>query len=75
MNFEISLYSLVLQNILMQCEMGGGDITKCRYKLLVQFFDILVRQVEIVSILSMQKIVTTILVQTKQNQFEEISIK
>ena len=75
MNFEISLYSLVLQNIQMRCELGGGDVTKCSDKLLVQYFNILVHQVEIVSILSMQKIVTACLVQTKQNQYEEILIK
>ena len=51
MNFEISLYSLVLQNIQMRCELGwGGDVTKCSDKLLVKNFNILVRQVEIVSI-------------------------
>ena len=54
---------------------GEGGVTKCSDKLLVQYFNILVRQVEIVSILSMQKIVTACLVQTKQNQYEEILIK
>ena len=46
MNFEISLYSLVLQNIQMRCELVGGGGTLP----LVQYFNILVRQVEIVSI-------------------------